>query len=95
MGAKVPLNDWSHWKIPLLNYELMGPSGGSALSAITVQSLADLGYGVDVTQADAYTLPGVIAGAKIADAALTCGAGELREPIYVIDSQGRMLYQMR
>ena len=29
-----------------------------ALSAITVQSFADLGYGVDVTQADPYTLPG-------------------------------------
>ena len=27
------------------------------LSAITIQSLADIGYGVDVTQADAYTLP--------------------------------------
>ena len=32
--------------------------GGKTLSAITVQSMADLGYGVDVTQADAYTLPG-------------------------------------
>ena len=27
------------------------------LSAITIQSLADIGYRVDVTQADAYTLP--------------------------------------
>ncbi len=31
--------------------------GTGAISAITVQSLADLGYGVDVTQADPYTLP--------------------------------------
>ena len=46
--------------------ELMTPTGTGALSAITVQSLADLGYGVDVTQADAYTLPGATAGAKIA-----------------------------
>ena len=39
----------------------MGPGGGGALSAITVQSLADLGYGVNVSQADAYTLPGATA----------------------------------
>ena len=41
--------------------ELMTPRIGSAtsypLSAITIQSLADLGYTVDATQADAYTLP--------------------------------------
>ena len=39
--------------------ELMVPylNGLGWLSAITVQSLADLGYEVDVTQADAYTLP--------------------------------------
>ena len=35
------------------------------LSAITIQSLADLGYIVDVTQADAYTLPSPVA-AKLA-----------------------------
>ena len=51
----------------MFHHELMG--GGPTLSAITVQSLADLGYGVDVTQADPYTLPGATAGkvsAKIA-----------------------------
>ena len=95
-GAKVPLHDdTGHWKFPLFANELMGPGGGGALSAITVQSLADLGYGVDVTQADAYTLPGAIAGAKIAGAALKHSTGELREPLYVIDSQGRILYQKR
>ena len=63
-GAKVPVQkmDGSHWRWPVLEGELMGPYGGGALSAITVQSLADLGYGVDVTQADAYTLPSVAAG---------------------------------
>ena len=34
----------------------MASYGGGTLSAITVQSLADLGYGVDVTQADAIYL---------------------------------------
>ena len=60
-GAKVPISG-SHWRGSVLEAELMGgmqlwrPSG-AALSAITVQSFADLGYGVDVTQADPYTLP--------------------------------------
>ena len=58
-GAKVPVQkmDGAHWRPSELPDELMGPTGGSVLSAITVQSLADLGYGVDVTQADSYTLP--------------------------------------
>ena len=73
-GAKVPLQGGGgHWRIPVLEGELMTPYGGwtRRLSAITVQSLADLGYGVDVSQAEAYTLPGAAsakASAKIAAA---------------------------
>lgn len=72
-GAKVPVQkmDGSHWRGNVFDQgELMLPWGGGALSAITVQSLADLGYGVDVTQADAYTLPGAAskASTKIAAA---------------------------
>ena len=69
-GAKVPVQemDGAHWRQSVFAgefvYELMQPGGGVALSAITVQSLADLGYGVDVTQADGYTLPGA-ASAKV------------------------------
>ena len=70
INAKVPLQkDESHWRGGVFGDELMTPTGTGALSAITVQSMADLGYGVDVTQADAYTLPDAIAGktaAKIA-----------------------------
>ncbi len=66
-GAKVPLADPGHWSYSVLAGEIMAPSAiGGALSAITVQSLADLGYGVDVSQADPYTLPGANTGAKIA-----------------------------
>ena len=62
-GAKVPVQkmDGSHWRSSEFPGELMHPGGGSALSAITAQSLADLGYGVDVSQADPYTLPGASA----------------------------------
>ena len=58
-GAKVPVEkmDGVHWRYSVLAGDLMVPGGGGALSAITVQSLADLGYGVDVTQADPFTLP--------------------------------------
>ena len=34
-----------------------GLSSSAPLSAITIQAMADLGYSVDVTQADTYTLP--------------------------------------
>ena len=62
-GARVPLhNGDSHWSGSVLEGELMTPNAGSTLSAITVQALADLGYDVDVTQADDYTLPGASAG---------------------------------
>ena len=57
-GMKVPLhNGESHWSVSVLEGELMTPYGGNSLSAITVQALADLGYGVEITQADPYTLP--------------------------------------
>ena len=66
-GAKVPVENTrggsedSHWRESVLDNELMTPSlastGPYPLSAITIQSLADIGYRVDVTQADAYTLP--------------------------------------
>ena len=64
-GAKVPV-DGSHWRVGVFGDELMTPTGSRAISAITVQSLADLGYGVDVSQADPYTLTSATAGAKIA-----------------------------
>ncbi len=69
MGAKVPVeNTWGgsgsqdgHWRESVMQSELMTPRVGDVvrhpLSAITIQSLADIGYTVDATQADAYTLP--------------------------------------
>ena len=65
-GEKVPVtHDGVHWRVPVVEGEIMASIPG-VLSAITVQSLADLGYRVDVTQADAYTLPDYRPGAKIA-----------------------------
>jgi hypothetical protein len=66
-GGKVPVeNDGEagradgHWRESVFRIELMTPELDSyfePLSAITVQSLADVGYRVDVSQADAYSLP--------------------------------------
>jgi len=55
------LSQDSHWRRSVMGSELMTRSLGRvySLSAITIQSMADLGYSVDVSQADAYTVPNV------------------------------------
>ena len=60
--GKVPVEpDLSHWRENILGDELMTPSiyfdRKQPLSLITIQALADLGYPVNVTQAEPYTLP--------------------------------------
>ena len=50
----------SHWRESVFANELMSgfiTSAGNPLSRLTVASLADLGYVVDVSAADAYQLP--------------------------------------
>ncbi len=89
------LMDWDE----LMDWAAVKGSSHGALSAITIQSLADLGYSVDVTQADPYTLPGAAAKASAKVAApsthaqpeFLCGVGEQREPIYVVDEQGYII----
>ncbi len=51
----------SHWRERVMDNELMTgflDAGDNPLSAISIQAMADLGYEVDVSQADAYRLPG-------------------------------------
>ena len=104
-GKKVPLEeDWGHWRQSVLRGELMEPVGWNvSVSAITIQALADIGYSVDVTQADPYTLPR--AAAKVVAAGSTpddrlpgrlvpqraCGVGTERKPIHMVDPQGRIV----
>ena len=108
MGGKVPVENEkggqgtqdSHWR-----QSVFGPLGevmeGYAnpwatarvpLSAITIQSLADLGYTVDLSQADPYTLPSRPAGKLAASPAhlipLNC---ILHEPIAIIEEGGRVI----
>ena len=65
-GGKVPVENErggsgsqdKHWRLSVMPGELMTYNlDGSALSAITLQSMADLGYTVDTSVADSYTVP--------------------------------------
>ena len=74
-GPKVPaqiIGRGAHWRSFVFLDELMVPYiSFGRLSAITIQSLADLslGYSVDVTQADPYILPRARAAQTSADIA--------------------------
>ena len=60
-GKKVPITDGGHWRGSVYGQEIMSSDFDTErpapLSAITIQSMADIGYEVDVTQADEYSLP--------------------------------------
>jgi hypothetical protein len=108
-GGKVPVENQlaegsgdSHWRESVLENELMTPvlqSGiANPLSAITTESLADLGYSVDSSGADAFT------GAFSAPARLTVPGRSksrirrvinlqndtYRGPVDVVDGSGRV-----
>ena len=100
-GAKVPVENQAgpgsgdvHWRQSVLVTELMTPFATigvvDPLSAITIQSLADLGYTVNVGLADPYTLPGV--AADKADApVIYLGNDVLKGPIIVVGRDGRVV----
>ena len=72
-GAKVPVeNDTArygagvldgHWRETVFGHEILTPTisadpqTSQPLSTVTIAALADLGYSVDYTQADSYSLP--------------------------------------
>lgn len=70
-GEKVPVENTggpgtadAHWRDSvfgvreLMNgYTILGSRTAEAMSLVTIQSMADLGYEVDVDEADSYTLP--------------------------------------
>ncbi len=107
-GAKVPVENTggpgtvnSHWRgnrqEPVFGMELMvgwadGGSERSPLSAITIQSLADLGYAVDVTAADPYRLPGADAARLIGEARWVPYGNDIwKGPFVIVDEDGRIL----
>jgi hypothetical protein len=100
-GNKIPVENTggegtvcAHWRESVLDNELLTGflnSGTNPLSAITVESLGDMGYTVDASTADAYVLPSPPPG----PAALRTGRLALHNdirpgPLYVVDTQGRV-----
>ena len=100
-GAKVPVENrggpglWnSHWRESVLALELMTTfqhlGVADPLSAITIQSLADLGYEVDATLAEPYRLPSAdMARAIEAAPSIPYGDDIWRGPLIVVDPTGR------
>ncbi len=105
-GAKVPVenrgtrsgSDDSHWRKRVFGDELMSPSiapGSSPLSAVTIASLADLGYAVSMDLADAYRFPGVAALRAHQRRAIDLGNDVIRGPVEVRDKDGRVVRTIR
>ena len=99
-GAKVPVENTggagtrnSHWRASVFGNELMigWLRNSPPMSAITIQSLADLGYTVDAGLADAYRLPDAAGAASIRENAIHLGNDILRNPIVVVDHNGRIV----
>ncbi|MDE2997526.1 MAG: hypothetical protein OXU79_00435 [Gemmatimonadota bacterium] len=97
-GPKVPAeSDSSHWRGSVFGDELMTATfrtdlaGSVALSRITIQSLADHGYQVDVGQADEYRLPAPASAKPVAEHLMHWGDCIAEGPIYVVDEKGRIV----
>ena len=95
-GAKVPVaSRGAHWRESVLDDELMTPFLNSGvlnpLSAITAQSLADMGYTVNVGQAELYRLPGAAAAKQGVSRKIPYGNDIRRGTIQVVDRNGRVV----
>ena len=104
-GKKVPVEngeEWgassrdSHWRESIFGNEIMSTVGirdvHEPVSAITIQSLADLGYTVDVSQADPYRLPSPgTASRRAPEDQIHHYDDVIRGPIQVIDTDGNVV----
>lgn len=98
IGPKVPAeSDSSHWRGSVFGDELMTATfrtdlaGSVPLSRITIQSLADHGYQVDVGQADQYRLPSPAGAKPVVEHLMHWGDCIAEGPIYVVDEKGRIV----
>lgn len=102
-GNKVPVENLAgpgsedaHWRESVLGNEIMSPRQtvgvGDPLSSITIMSLADLWYIVDVTLAEPFMLIGALA-ADLAEPApkIEYGDDVVRGPIVVVDQDGEIV----
>jgi LysM repeat protein len=108
-GLKVPVHNTAvagqadaHWRESVLLNELMTPflnSGFNPLSRLTLLSLRDLGYSVDASQADSFSIsPALSAPQAEALPPLELVDDVERLPLRVVDGRGtvlRVIYQWR
>ncbi|NJK62359.1 MAG: hypothetical protein HC921_06390 [Synechococcaceae cyanobacterium SM2_3_1] len=88
-----------HWRESTFDNELMtgtiNPRTENPLSRLTVASLSDLGYGVDLDAADAYALSSPKQSFQKGKSGLTPAWEKgLDQPIRVVDLQGTYLYTL-
>jgi hypothetical protein len=97
-GAKVPVENTggsgrvnAHWRETVLALELMTPKvdSGAPLSLVTVRSLADLGYTVDTSKADAYFLTLSVRAPGAPSVSIDLGDDVERGPLFSVDARGR------
>ncbi|HEX8450739.1 MAG TPA: leishmanolysin-related zinc metalloendopeptidase [Longimicrobium sp.] len=97
-GAKVPVENTGgagtmngHWRESILRNELMTGyinAGQNPLSVLTVRSLTDLGYGVDPSRADAFSLA-LTVRAPGPENTLKMHNDLYTGPLYTVDRAGR------
>lgn len=106
-GARVPVQSGGeegiadgHWRDSVFGNELMTPyiSGASVLSAITIESFADLGFSVNLAVAESYRLPGSAAAAmaRMKGPVVDLSGDILYGPITLVDVKGgpnRVIYR--
>ncbi|MCY3596060.1 MAG: Ig-like domain-containing protein, partial [Rhodospirillales bacterium] len=101
-GPKVPVHQHgggrnSNWRTEVFGSELMswGWSDHVPTSAVTLQALADLGYKVDLSLADPYTLPGTAAATALRADEPTLELGwEAPPPVVVCRPQDDLLREL-
>lgn len=104
-GAKVPVENMaragsgdSHWRDNVFLRELMSPfhrGGTTPMSLVTVQSMADLGYVVDVGAADLYTLPSADAKLVTEEKPIPYGDDIRVGPIRMVNKLGEIIRILR
>ncbi len=101
-GAKVPVENTcgpgtadSHWREVIFDNELMTgfiSSTPNPMSRTTISSLQDLGYTVNVSEADPFTIPAPPPlMASVSRAGMNLQNDIRKGPIYLVDDQGRIV----
>jgi len=88
----------SHWRESVLGNELMtpflNPNAANPLSLITAEALGDMGYQVDPSRAEPFTL-GAAALMPGAEPPVLLKDDILPLPIYMLDEEGRIVGRVR